>query len=43
MQQGSKDKITWNQFKTNFELYDGFMVEALPSLSYFKNLNNQGS
>lgn len=34
MQQGSKDKITWNQFKNNFELNDGFMVEALPSLSY---------
>lgn len=30
--QGSKDKITWNQFKNNFELNDGFAVEALPSL-----------
>lgn len=34
LQQGSKDKITWNQFKNNFELNDGVVVEALPSLSY---------
>lgn len=34
LEQGGKDKITCNQFKNNFELYDGFIVEALPSLSY---------